>query len=251
LGFLDLLSGTLTKVVGRPGVKVVVVASIFDFLPQRPAAGSLQSLPGIPLVWFMDSLKDMPADLLPIRVDPANPCLMMYTGGTTGSPKGAVLTHDNVVHHMVQLKTWVGVTMGEHAALSAFPMFHQAGNFLGMWSMAMGSSQVLIPHPRDLHFIVSAIKKNRPTSIVNVPTIYLELLKLPEFRSLDFSGVQWFTSGASPFSAENIREFEEIVGKGKLEEVYGMSETTRSSLPLPTRGSKKWDRLAFPFATPR
>lgn len=244
---LDLLFGTVSKVVPRTGVKAVVVSSIFDFLSQQAPSGKFDSFPGIPVVRFMEAIQDMPEDPVKVPVNPDSSCLMMYTGGTTGSPKGALLTHNNVVHHMVQNNTWMGIDVGEDTVLSAFPMFHQAGNFLGMWSMARGSSQVLIPNPRDLQFIVSAIKKFKPTSIVNVPTIYLELMKLPEFRALDFSGVRRFTSGASPFPGENIKEFEGLVGKGKLIEVYGMTETTPVLTSPPLYGVKKVGSVGIPI----
>jgi acyl-CoA synthetase (AMP-forming)/AMP-acid ligase II len=146
-------------------VKTVLVASLNDFLPARPPAGKLDSFPGIPVVAFMDALQNMSDDSLQVEVNPEDPCLMMYTGGTTGSPKGAILTHNNVVHHMVQMSVWTGAKMGEDVGLSAFPLFHQAGNFLAMWAMPLATSQVLIPNPRDLQFIISAIKKFRPTEI--------------------------------------------------------------------------------------
>jgi long-chain acyl-CoA synthetase len=245
---LDFFLGTVGKAVGKTGVKTVLATSLNDFLPARAPAGRLDSFPGIPVVGFMEALQNMSDDFLQVDVNPEDPCLMMYTGGTTGSPKGAILTHNNVVHHMVQMNAWTGAKMGEDVGLSAFPMFHQAGNFLAMWAMPLATSQVLIPNPRDLQFIISAIKKFRPTYIVNVPTIYLELMKLPEFRTLDFSGVRSFTSGASPFPGENIREFEGLVGQGKLIEVYGMTETTPVLTSLPINGVKKVASVGIPLS---
>jgi long-chain acyl-CoA synthetase len=138
--------------------------------------------------------------------------------------------------------------MGEHITLSAFPMFHQAGNFVVMWNLAMGSTLIAIPNPRDLQYIIKVMETCKPTSVVNVPTIYLELMKLPEFRSLDFSCVKFFVSGASAFPVENIREFEETVGKGKLMEVCGMTETTPIILSLPKDGVKKIGSVGLPIS---
>jgi long-chain acyl-CoA synthetase len=87
----------------------------------------------------------------------------------------------------------------------------------------------------------------RPNGIVNVPTIYLELLKKPKFRELDFSGVEWFISGAAPFPPEYIREFEAIVGQGKLVEVLGMTETSPVHMGLPRYGKKKPGSVGIPF----
>jgi len=174
----DLLYPVVDKVIHQTGVKVVVVASIFDYLPQEVPATPVEPLPGIESLAFRDAVGAMPADPVGVTVDPAAACLMMYTGGTTGQPKGALLTNSNIVHHIVQLNAWLRFPMGKHVTLSAFPMFHQAGNFMVMWNLAMGSTNVAIPNPRDLPYIVKAMETHRPTMIVNVPTLYLELMKL-------------------------------------------------------------------------
>jgi long-chain acyl-CoA synthetase len=159
-----------------------------------------------------------------------------------------VLTHRNIVSQIQQVNTWLDIKAGEESRLiSAFPLFHQAGLFLGMNAMAIGGTQVAIPNPRDLDFLIAAMARYRPNGVVNVPTIYLELLKQPAFRSLDFSGVEWFISGAAPFPAEYIREFEAVVGEGKLVEVLGMTETSPVHMSLPRYGMKKAGSVGIPF----
>ena len=244
----DVLFPVAMKAVGETKVEVVVVASVFDDLPQEIPVSPVTPIPGVETISFKDAIGAMPADPVNVKIDPASPCLMMYTGGTTGAPKGALLTNNNLVHHIVQLNAWVEMYMGEHITLSAFPMFHQAGNFVVMWNLAMGSTLIAIPNPRDLPYIIKAMETCKPTFVVNVPTIYLELMKLPEFRSLDFSCVRFFVSGASAFPVENIREFEEIVGKGKLMEVCGMTETTPIILALPRDGVKKIGSVGLPIS---
>lgn len=137
--------------------------------------------------------------------------------------------------------------MGEQTVLCAFPLFHQAGNIIALWSLAAGSTLPLVPNPRDLDFIIQSIKDYRPTAIYNVPTLFLELLKRPDFRALDFSGVQYFGSGASPFPAESIKELEDLVGAGKLIEVYGMTETSPMLTALPRDGVKKAGSVGIPL----
>ena len=244
----DVLFPTAMKAVGETGVKIVVVASVFDYLPQDIPASPVHPIPGTETISFKDAIAAMPADPVEVKIDPAAPCLMMYTGGTTGPPKGALLTNNNMVHQIVQMGCWVQAEMGQHIGLSAFPMFHQAGNFVVMWGLAFGFTLVAIPNPRDLPFIIAAIEKYKPTVIMNVPTIYLQLMKLPEFRSLDLSGVQFFVSGASVFPAENFREFEELVGKNKLVEVFGMTETSPIIVAMPRDGLKKFGSVGIPLS---
>ena len=249
---------TVKKAVVKTKVKTVVVVSIADFLPyikktlgillKKIPKGDVHSLPNIEVIRFLKAIENRPKDLVNVQLKQEDPCLMMYTGGTTGPPKGAVLTHANLVCHMKQMRTWTGINnIGEHTVASAFPLFHQAGNFLSLWAISLGASVILLTNPRDLKFMCKAIKKFKPTVLINVPTLYLELMKMPEFKSLDFSGVQFFVSGASPFPAESIRDFENIVGRGKVMEVYGMTETTPLITANPYKGVKKIGSVGIPM----
>jgi acyl-CoA synthetase (AMP-forming)/AMP-acid ligase II len=255
---LDALFEKVEAVVKRTMVKTVAVAAIADFIsPMKRFLGKLlkkipsadiHPITGVEVGRFLDFLQEVPADRVEEKLDPAAPCLMQYTGGTTGPPKGAVLTHRNIVSHMTQVNTWLDMKSGEApTVLSAFPLFHQAGLFLAMDIMALGGTLVAVPNPRDLNFLVSAIAKYRPTAIVNVPTIFLELLKKAKFQSLNFSGVKWFLSGAAPFPAEYIKKFEAVVGEGKLIEVLGMTETSPVNTGRPLSGKKKPGSVGIPL----
>ncbi len=219
---LDALFEKVEAVVPKTMVKTVAVAAIADFLsPLKRFLGKLlkkipsadvHPIAGVEVGRFLDFLQDVPADNVEEKLDLAAPCLMQYTGGTTGPPKGAVLTHRNIVSHMTQVNTWLDIKSKDApTVLSAFPLFHQAGLFLAMDIMALGGTLVAVPNPRDLNFLISAIAKYRPAAIVNVPTIFLELLKKAKFQSLDFSGVKWFLSGAAPISG---RIHQTIRGRG-------------------------------------
>ncbi len=255
---LDALFEKLGPIVSRTGVQRIAVAGIADFLSplksflgkllKKIPTGRVHPVGDIKVGRFMNLLQAQPSDHVEEKLNPVDRCLMQYTGGTTGPPKGAVLTHQNMVHQIQQVNTWLDITAGDGSTLiSAFPLFHQAGLFLGMDTMAFGGTQVAVPNPRDLDFMIAAIKKYKPRGIVNVPTIYLELLKKPKFRTLDFSGVEWFISGAAPFPAEYINEFEAVVGKGKLLEVLGMTETSPVHMGLPRYGMKKPGSVGIPF----
>jgi long-chain acyl-CoA synthetase len=255
---LDALFDKVAAVVDRTGVKTLTTASVADFLSplkrglgkllKKIPGGKIKPVSGINCVRFSDVLRQMPSDRIEEKLNPAAACLMQYTGGTTGLPKGAVLTHQNIVSQLYQVSTWLDLKAGaESTLISAFPLFHQAGLFLGMTAFAIGAGQVAVPNPRDLDFMVSALRTYKPNGVVNVPTIYLELLKKPEFRALDFSGVDWFVSGAAPFPPEYIKEFEEVVGKDKLVEVLGMTETSPVHMSLPRYGKKKAGSVGLPF----
>ena len=122
--------------------------------------------------------------------------------------------------------TWLDIR-AEDVALSAFPLFHIAGLALGGFTLTQGITQICVPNPRISHFLINALKTVPPTFVVNVPTVYFELLKKPEFRALDLKGhLKWCLSAAAPFPPENIKEFESIIGEGNFIELYGMTETS-------------------------
>ena len=255
---LDALFDRVKAVVPQTGVQTVAVASIADFLSPLKAClgkllkkiptGKVTPIPGITVERLMGMLPKMSSDRLQQKLHPDERCLMQYTGGTTGPPKGAVLTHRNMVNQIQQANTWLDIGVAEKfTLLSAFPLFHQAGLFLAMDTMAFGGTQVAVPNPRDLDFLIAAIKRYKPQGIVNVPTLFLELLKKAEFRSLGFESVDFFISGAAPFPPEYIKEFEEVVGRGKLIEVLGMTETSPVHMALPRYGVKKPGSVGIPF----
>jgi long-chain acyl-CoA synthetase len=254
---LDLLFGRAAEVVARTPVKTVLVARIADFLPpvkkflgkllKKIPTGPVGPVEGVLVSGYLDALSPVSDAPVEEKVDINSAALMQYTGGTTGPPKGALLTHRNISRHMTQLNTWMKIGIGQDVGLSAFPLFHQAGLFVGMTCMGAGVTQIAVPNPRDLDSIIKLFAKHRPNIVVNVPTIFLELLKRPAFRALDFSHVDWFVSGAAPFPPEYINEFEQVVGKGKLVEVVGMTETTPVLTSLPRYGMKKAGSVGIPY----
>lgn len=132
--------------------------------------------------------------------------------------------------------------------MTAFPMFHIAGLFLAVWNMSSGVTQIAVPNPRDLESFVKYIKKHKPTLLGNVPTIFIQLLKMPSFRALDFSHVKRCLSGAAPFPAENIRELEALVGKNKMCEAMGMTEGGPMLTVNPIYGLKKIGSIGLPIS---
>jgi long-chain acyl-CoA synthetase len=108
-------------------------------------------------------------------------------------------------------------------------------------------TQVLIPNPRDVAFIVNQIKKYRPSVVANVPTLFIEMMKNEDFQKMDLSFVKFYASGAAPFPAELIKQFYDIVGDNKLVEVYGMTETSPLITAQPYLGKKKIGSVGMPL----
>jgi long-chain acyl-CoA synthetase len=254
---VDVLFSKIAEVADNFSCTTVVVSEIADFLPgvkrvlgkllKKIPTGAVTPLPGKTIKRFTDVMKEMPADPVSVKRGFDDMIFMMYTGGTTGPAKGAIITQQSYMCNRHQTLTWFDL-QADDIALSAFPLFHIAGLALGGFSLTNGITQICVPNPRDSHFLIEALKKYRPTFVVNVPTVYFELLKKPEFRALDMKGhLKWCLSAAAPFPAENIKELESIIGTGNFIELYGMTEMSPVMLCNPRYGKKKPGSIGMPM----
>lgn len=249
----------LTKIENQtPAVSQVVVTNIGDYLPavkrilgrllKKLPSGTVTPLAGKSVTWFKEIMARYPADSPDAAVTPEDICLIQYTGGTTGLPKGVELTHGNIFANLTQVKTWTDFQIATDVLCSGFPFFHLAGLMFGMTAMATGSTQCLIPDPRNTKHICKEIRSHSPSIFANVPTLYQMLLDNPEFKKLDFTPAKIFVSGAAPFAVESIRAFEAIVGENKVVEVYGMTETSPIITGNPLEGAKKIGSVGVPVS---
>ncbi len=241
-----------------PNLRHVVVANVAEFFPglkrvlgrllKKIPSGKVVPVPGKTVVAFPEILRKYPPKQIQATVRPEDTCLIQYTGGTTGLPKGTELTHRNLVTNMQQYMSWLeaDVERGKETYCSGFPFFHLAGLGVCMASMALGFTQTLIPDPRNTKHICEEIARHRPTLMTNVPSLYQMLLETPEFKSLDFSSVKACISGAAPFSVEAIQNFEAVVGEGKVLELYGMTEASPILTMNPHKGRKKIGSVGVP-----
>ena len=219
----------INAVIAKTRIKTLVVAGIFDFMVPvdwNAPAGEPKQQDGINVYNHIDILKKYPDKGVDVWIDRDSSCLMQYTGGTTGPSKGAILTNRNISHQVMQWVTWTEAKIGEELGVSAFPLFHLAGLLYAYVGLSRRMTQVLIPNPRDVAFIIKQIAKYNPTVVANVPTLFMEMMKIEDFKKMDLSFVKFYASGAAPFPAELIKQFYDIVGDNKLVEVYGMTETS-------------------------
>jgi len=255
---LDILFEKIAEVSSKAPFKNVVVTEIADFLPgikrvlgkllKKIPTASILPLKGKEVVKFMDAINGSSANPVLVKRNWEDMIFMMYTGGTTGPAKGAMLTQKSYMSNRHQVLTWLDL-QPEDIALSAFPLFHIAGLALGGFTMTQGITQICVPNPRDAHFLINALKTYKPTFVVNVPTVYFELLKQPEFIKLNLkTHLKWCLSAAAPFPAEYIKSLEEIIGQGNFIELYGMTEMSPVMICNPRYGTKKASSIGMPIS---
>jgi long-chain acyl-CoA synthetase len=249
----------LTIVSDLPDLKCVVSTSVGGFLPvikrvlgqflKKIPKGKIVPLPGRVVRDFRKVVNDpqYSDDHPDVKIIPDDVAYIQYTGGTTGYPKGAVLSHRNVVSDLLIVQRWLGWEVGKGLALSGFPFFHIAGMFFNENCIYLGWTQVLIPNPRNTDHICKELARHRPTALVNVPSLYQMLIANPKFRELDHSNLERCLSAAAPFPEDSQRELEDIIGQGKLLEVYGMTETSPLTTMNPSKGKKKLGSIGLPL----
>ncbi len=196
---------------------------------------------------FSNLLKDgNPAAVPADRSTPEDPAVYLYTGGTTGRSKGAVLTNRNLIVNAHQIKHWLGeVEFGKTRFLVVLPLFHSFGMTLGMNSaLALGGQVVLLPR-FDAKTVLKTIQKEKIHYFPGVPTIYVALNNTPGVEKYDLTSLRICMSGGAPLPEEVQKQFEKMSG-AKVTEGYGLSETSPVTHINPINGLKKIGSVGLP-----
>ncbi|MCA1036465.1 long-chain-fatty-acid--CoA ligase [Bacillus infantis] len=163
--------------------------------------------------------------------------LLQYTGGTTGFPKGVMLTHRNLVSNASMCQAWLyKCRRGEEIVLGLLPFFHVYGMTTVMILSIMQAYKMVLLPKFDAETTLKTIQKQRPTLFPGAPTIYIGLLNHPDLQKYDLSSIDSCISGSAPLPVEVQQRFEEVTG-GKLVEGYGLTESS----PV-THSNYLWDR---------
>lgn len=226
---LDLLFNAMAPALENQiaSLSEVIVSSATEMLPTAPNAEVTNpQLGDAKVVGFNAALEGASAEKVEENVSFDDVLYLQYTGGTTGKPKGAQLTSRNILTNNAQADVFYGYRVGEETVASAFPMFHIGGAAVMFNALRTASTFIVIADPRNIDQFVGEMKVFPPTVIANVPALFQMLVNSESFRALDFSQLRTAVSGAAPFSVDEINRLEEVIGKGKFCEVYGMTETS-------------------------
>ena len=231
---LDLFYPTVRKVWRKTKLKRVIVTRMKTFMPgaKRFFGTLLGKIPSVkvkrePDVFFFDELIEKYGPNPP-RVD-INPredlAALQYTGGTTGTPKGAMLTHYNLVSNAVMCFFWLRGKPAQETVLTVLPLFHIYGMTTSMnCPVYMAATMVLLPR-FDIKEVLKTIEKHRVTIFCGVPTMYTVLVSYPEIDKYDLTSIKFCISGAAPLPVEVQKKFMEKTG-GVLVEGYGLTESS-------------------------
>ncbi len=218
------------------GLRHIIVTNVKDYFPpllrllftvtKEKKEGHRVELASESDFWFQSLLTETEPSPDPVEVGPEDTACLIYTGGTTGVPKGAQLTHHNLVSNAVAGGYWSHSREAQEVSIAALPFFHAYGMTAAMnLTIATACTMVLIPDPRDVLHIMGAISKHKATFYVAVPTMYVRINTHPQVKEFDLRSIRVCLSGAAPLPVEVQEEFQALTGS-KLVEAFGMTESS-------------------------
>jgi long-chain acyl-CoA synthetase len=236
---LENFAHVLEQALPRTAVRHVIVVRLGDMLGWRRGAlvnFVVKYVKRLVPAWRIAGAVDFPSALrrgaaLPFRpaqLSPGDIAFLQYTGGTTGAPKGAMLTHGNIVANLQQHRAFIGPCLSDGAdvVVTAIPLFHiYALTVSCLLPFMIGAANVLVTNPRDIDGLVRELARWRFTCFAGVNTLFKALVRDMDFARLDFSSLRIAATGGSPLQKEVADKWKAITGK-TLIEAYGLTETS-------------------------
>ena len=199
---------------------------------------------------WRDLLRAQPlADLPPTR--PEDLAVLQYTGGTTGTPKAAMLSHKNLLANVVQINAWLPrLRYGKERVVGLIPFFHSFGLTACLnWPLSQGAAILILPK-FDLNTFLGMLRKHRPTVLPGVPTLFVALINHPELAGIDFSQLWACISGSAPLPQEVRDRFEGLTGC-RIMEGYGLTEAGPVTHLNPYQQNRPPGSIGMPFPSTR
>jgi long-chain acyl-CoA synthetase len=221
---LDSLYPIVKKVWPKTSVRNVITASLEEYASKTTVVPStVEQKPNVHC--FQELLKE-PAKPQSVSINAEEDlAALQYTGGTTGTAKGAMLTHLNMVSNTVAFAAWIKGSAAKETFLTALPLFHIYGMTTSMnVPISLAAKMVLLPKFDPLT-VLETIQRYRVTVFCGVPTMYSVLLANPELSKFDLTSIRVCISGASPLPPQVQKKFMQITG-GFLAEGYGLTEAS-------------------------
>ncbi|MCZ4279186.1 long-chain fatty acid--CoA ligase [Kiloniella laminariae] len=241
------------KQLGRTPLRKVVICRLSQAMPILK--GALFSLlqfhkvshPTGPQILEFEDLASSLDGAYPVEVKPADLAVLQYTGGTTGAPKGAALSHANVMANTEQVTAWFSNAVpGEERILGVLPLFHVFAmtTVLNM-GISLGAQIILLPR-FQLGQMLKTIDRLKPTLMMGVPTLYNAVNNSPVVDQYDLSSIKYCISGGAPLPLDCKHRFEELTGC-VLVEGYGLSEASPVCACNPVAGQNKEGSIGLPM----
>ena len=231
----------------------VIVSEPYDYFPwiwRLIAAIRMRGQSGPAGLRFAALLRRASSRPPRVPVDPGQLAVLQYTGGTTGVPKGAMLSHRNLVVNCTQMRHWLSdIREGEERFLAVVPFFHVYGLTVALNTpVAVGASVICVLMPMfDTRLVAETIARYRPTVFPGAPSVYVAINQLKDVRRYNLSSVRVCVSGSASMPREVQAEFERLTG-ATVVEGYGLSEASPGTHTNPVHGPRKAGSIGLPMS---
>jgi long-chain acyl-CoA synthetase len=222
---------------------------LFTLLKEKKEGDRISLHPGD--LWLADLLhKHAGTDAPHVIVQPDDPAIMLFSGGTTGTPKIAIGTHHSLLMSGMQIHAWFGkifIDWDDRLMLN-MPLFHVYG-MAGVFPTGLiaHAPLVVVPNPRDMDDMIATIQKTKPAFLPGVPTLFNALLNHPKVQAgkVNLKSLKLNISGAAPLLMETKQRFEKATG-GRIVEGFGMTESMMATITTPAMGLYKPGAVGIP-----
>ncbi|GLC88358.1 long-chain-fatty-acid--CoA ligase [Lysinibacillus piscis] len=256
---MDILYPRVTKIIKETALENVIVTGIKDYLPfpknlvypfiQKKQYGfSVKVEHSGQNHLFTEIMKSAPATMIDYPFDfEEDLALLQYTGGTTGFPKGVMLTHKNLIANVTMCDTWLYKCVnGQETIMGILPFFHVYGMTTVMLLSVFTQNKMVLLPKFDAETALKTIDKQKPTLFPGAPTLYIGLLNHPDIGKYDLSSITACLSGSAALPVEVQEQFEAVTG-GKLVEGYGLTETSPVTHATPIWGKRVKGSIGMPW----
>jgi long-chain acyl-CoA synthetase len=239
-------------------VRNVILTNVKSYLPwlprtlfrltrERQEGHRLSAYDAEKVLWWERLMRRSPGDFQPVPLIPDDLATLLYTGGTTGAPKGVMLSHHNLVANAIQTRAWFAdLREGHEAFVGVLPFAHSYGLTTCLNVALLSGSSVILMPTFEVEACLKTIRRYHPTVFPAVPSVYAAINEFPKVRNFQVASVKICISGASPLPAEVQEGFEKLT-KGRLVEGYGLTEASPVTHATPLFGLHKVDSIGIPL----
>ncbi len=240
-------SGIVDPVIGNTGISKerYFTSGLAPYLSPDPMAPPQFPMEGPPT--FEDLIRETEPNPPIVQISPNDLAMLQYTGGTTGFPKAAMLTHGSIASNVYQAKSWfVEKEPGKEVFLAALPFYHIYMGFMMNLGIHLGAKIACVFNPREAHEVIEVIEASKTTIFPGVAAIFNNLNNYEEIEKHDLSSIKYCLSSAGPLPDDIRRKFEELTG-AKLREAYGLTEMSPAVTANPFDENNKPGTIGMPF----
>ena len=239
---LDLFRDPFLASAQKVGLDLIIFSGIFDLHASHSGEVAARDA-GV--MDFREMVLSESPGVRPAHNAPDELAVIIYTGGTTGDPKGAMLSQSNIISNAWAISSWFEIE-SDNRGLAVLPFFHGFGMQVMLNTFLLNSGSLVLMPQFEIEALFKLVDEHKPNVMVGVPTMFTAINSFPDRDQYDFSSIKVACSGGAPLPFSVKHEFEAFTG-GKLLEGYGLTESTCAVCANPFLGVNREGSIGIPM----